>query len=54
MIAALSGRVLSKGVDRAVIDVSGVGYEVCLTTENDFPVAGTRGGDFSPGSYSCT
>lgn len=33
MIAALTGKVLSKGVDRAVVDVAGVGYEVFLTTE---------------------
>ncbi len=35
MIATLSGKVLIKGMDRAVIDVSGVGYEVFLTTEAD-------------------
>jgi Holliday junction DNA helicase RuvA len=33
MIAALSGKVLSKALDRVVIDVSGVGYEVFLTTD---------------------
>ncbi len=33
MIATLTGKVLIKGLDRAVIDVSGVGYEVFLTTE---------------------
>lgn len=33
MIATLSGKVLIKGLDRAVIDVSGVGYEVFLTTD---------------------
>ena len=33
MIATLTGKVLSKGLDRAVIDVSGVGYEVFLTTD---------------------
>ncbi|THB79633.1 MAG: Holliday junction branch migration protein RuvA [Desulfobulbaceae bacterium] len=33
MIAALSGIILHKGSDRAIIDVSGVGYEVFLTTE---------------------
>lgn len=33
MIAALSGKVLFKGMDRAIIDVAGVGYEVYLTTE---------------------
>ena len=33
MIAALSGKILHKGVDRAIIDVGGVGYEVHLTTE---------------------
>lgn len=33
MIAALSGRVLAKGMDRAVIDVSGVGYEVHLSSD---------------------
>jgi Holliday junction DNA helicase RuvA len=34
MIATLSGKVLIKGMDRAVIDVSGVGYEVFLTTDS--------------------
>jgi len=33
MIAALSGKVLFKGIDRAIIDVAGVGYEVYLTAE---------------------
>lgn len=33
MIATLSGKVLIKGTDRAVIDVVGVGYEVFLTAE---------------------
>ncbi len=33
MIATLTGKVLIKGLDRAVIDVSGVGYEVFLTTD---------------------
>ncbi len=33
MIAALSGKVLLKGVNRAIIDVAGVGYEVYLTAE---------------------
>lgn len=33
MIAALIGRVLSIGSDKVVVDVSGVGYEVFLTTE---------------------
>jgi len=33
MIAALSGKILLKGMDRAIIDVAGVGYEVHLTTE---------------------
>jgi len=33
MIATLSGKVLIKGLDRVVIDVSGVGYEVFLTTD---------------------
>ncbi len=33
MIAALSGKILLKGMDRAIIDVAGVGYEVQLTTE---------------------
>lgn len=33
MIAALSGKIISKGMDRAVVDVTGVGYEVHLTTE---------------------
>lgn len=34
MIAALTGKVFSKSADRAVIDVSGVGYEVFLSTDN--------------------
>lgn len=33
MIAALTGRVLSIGSDKVVVDVSGVGYEVFLTSE---------------------
>ena len=33
MIAALSGKVLLKGTNRAIIDVAGVGYEVCLTAD---------------------
>lgn len=33
MIAALSGVIFQKGSDRAIIDVSGVGYEVFLSTE---------------------
>jgi len=33
VIAALTGKVFSKGVDRVVIDVSGVGYEVFLSTD---------------------
>ena len=33
MIATLTGKVLVKTLDRAVIDVSGVGYEVFLTTD---------------------
>ena len=33
MIAVLTGTVFSRGVDRAVIDVSGVGYEVFLSTD---------------------
>ncbi len=33
MIATLTGKVFSKNVDRAVIDVSGVGYEVFLSTD---------------------
>jgi holliday junction DNA helicase RuvA len=33
MIATLSGKVLIKGTDRAVIDVAGVGYEVFLTSD---------------------
>lgn len=33
MIAALTGRVLSIGGDKVIVDVSGVGYEVFLTTE---------------------
>jgi len=34
MIAALTGKIISKGLDRAVVDVSGVGYEVFLTTDS--------------------
>ncbi len=33
MIATLIGKIFSKNVDRAVIDVSGVGYEVFLSTD---------------------
>lgn len=33
MIATLTGRVLAKNSDRAVIDVGGVGYEVILATD---------------------
>jgi len=33
MIAALSGKVLLKGSNRAIIDVAGVGYEVQVTAE---------------------
>jgi len=33
MIATLTGKVQIKGLDRVVIDVSGVGYEVFLTTD---------------------
>lgn len=33
MIAALTGKVLIKGLDRVVVDVAGVGYEVFLTTD---------------------
>lgn len=33
MIATLSGTVLSKHVDRAVVDVGGVGYEVIISTD---------------------
>ena len=33
MIAALSGRILQKYTDRVVVDVSGVGYEVYVTTD---------------------
>jgi holliday junction DNA helicase RuvA len=33
MIATLTGRVLAKSVDRAVVDVGGVGYEVFLSTD---------------------
>ncbi len=33
MIATLTGRVFSKGFDRAVVDVAGVGYEVILSTD---------------------
>ncbi len=34
MIATLTGKVFSKSADRVVIDVSGVGYEVFLSTDN--------------------
>ena len=33
MIATLTGKVLVKGLDRVVIDVAGVGYEVFVTTD---------------------
>ena len=33
MIATLTGRVFSKGFDRAIVDVAGVGYEVILSTD---------------------
>jgi Holliday junction DNA helicase RuvA len=33
MIAALSGKILQKYTDRVVVDVSGVGYEVFVTTD---------------------
>ena len=33
MIATLTGKVLSKGMDKAVVDVAGVGYEVFLSTD---------------------
>lgn len=33
MIATLSGTLLSKNIDRAVIDVGGVGYEVSVSTD---------------------
>ena len=33
MIAALNGKVLAKGEDRAVVDVGGVGYEVILASD---------------------
>lgn len=33
MIAALSGKVLQKGADRVIVDVSGVGYEVFVSTD---------------------
>jgi Holliday junction DNA helicase RuvA len=33
MIASLSGKVLAKGEDRAVVDVGGVGYEVILASD---------------------
>ncbi|MFW2365738.1 MAG: Holliday junction branch migration protein RuvA [Desulforhopalus sp.] len=34
MIATLTGRLLSKGLDRAVVDVGGVGYEVIVSTDS--------------------
>ncbi len=33
MIAALSGKIFHKGMDRVILDVSGVGYEVFLSTD---------------------
>ncbi len=33
MIATLTGRILAKNADRAVVDVGGVGYEVFLATD---------------------
>lgn len=33
MIATLTGKLLIKGLDRAVVDVQGVGYEVILSTD---------------------
>jgi holliday junction DNA helicase RuvA len=33
MIATLTGRILAKSIDRAVVDVGGVGYEVILATD---------------------
>jgi Holliday junction DNA helicase RuvA len=34
MIATLTGRLLSIGLDRAVVDVGGVGYEVIMSTDS--------------------
>jgi Holliday junction DNA helicase RuvA len=34
MIATLTGKVFSKGFDRVVVDVAGVGYEVILSTDS--------------------
>lgn len=34
MIATLTGRILFKNIDRAVVDVRGVGYEVFLSTDS--------------------
>ncbi len=34
MIATLTGKVFSKSLDRAVVDVGGVGYEVILSTDS--------------------
>lgn len=34
MIATLTGRLLSKSLDRAVVDVGGVGYEVIVSADN--------------------
>ncbi len=33
MIATLTGKVFSKGFDRAIVDVAGVGYEVIVSTD---------------------
>jgi len=34
MIAALTGKILSKSSDRVIVDVQGVGYEVFVSTDN--------------------
>jgi len=34
MIAALTGKILSKSSDRIIVDVQGVGYEVFVSTDN--------------------
>ena len=34
MIATLTGRILFKNIDRAIVDVRGVGYEVFLSTDS--------------------
>lgn len=46
MIAALTGKILSKSSDRIVVDVLGVGYEVFVTTDNIARMPDSRGDVF--------